>query len=144
MSTAEQIVLEVITGGRPVIRNLRPADVIPPEFEVGFERLGKLDYDWIWVIERYGVIDGCIVAAPCHGIAFVYRVAMRKDVPKTLLRKLIYGALKDAKARGVVGMMTFLDPSVPVQLKLKKLLVSWGGNVSVPHEVVGSRLPGRN
>lgn len=144
MSIAEQIVMEVLTGGKPVVRLMLQRDVIPAEFEVGFDQLGRLDHNWIWVVERYGKIEGCIVAAPCHGVAFVYRVAMAKDAPKYCLRKLIRQAVNDCRERGIRGMMTFVNPDNETQMKLKKLMENWGGGSPVPLQMVmAAPLPGR-
>lgn len=144
ISTAEQIVMEVISGGKPKARLMRAGDIIPESFEIGFDKLGQLDYDWIWVVERYGKIEACLVAGPCHGIAFIYRLAMIPGTPAISLLKLMRSAAREAKRRGVRGLILMLDPKQPTQAKLKAMMMKWGGTkLDREHEVVACVLPRR-
>ena len=56
MSVAEQVVLDVLCLWKAVIRHPRHGERIPPEFDIGFDKLERLDTDWVWVTDIGGKI----------------------------------------------------------------------------------------
>lgn len=133
-------ILELLTQTR--VRFLRKEDRIPAELRIGFDLLGQLDPEWIWVVEEAGSIRGVLVAAPCHGVAMVYRLALVPGTPVGSLTALLRMFLKDLRARGYVGYLTFVDPASKIQAKLKRLIERAGGQqVGNPHVVLAAPLP---
>jgi hypothetical protein len=131
VSDAAKLVLDVLRGTTPaVVRLMREGDVFPPEFDVGFDQLGKLDYRWIWVAERNGVIEGVVAASPCHGMALVWRVAIDHDSPKSLLLKLLRAFMRDIRQRGYSGYMTWVDPNRRPESQLRRVIEHLGGKSS--------------
>jgi len=127
------------------IRNYRTGDRFPPDLRVGFDLLGHLDGNWIWVIEEAGRIRGTLVAAPCHGVAIIYKLALMKGTRFALLAALLRRFLADMRARGVPGFFTMLDPANPVQAKLKRVIERAGGQQVGPlHAVMAAKLPREN
>lgn len=132
--------LELLT--QTSVRFLREGDRIPPELKVGFDLLGKLDREWIWVVEEAGSIRGVLVAAPCHGVAMIYRLALLPGTPVKHLILLLRTFLADLRNRGIEGYLTFLDPESKIQAKLQRVIERAGGKqVLAPHVVMAARLP---
>lgn len=132
MSDAAKLVLDVLMGTTPaVVRLMRPDDAIPPEFEAGFDQLGALDTSWIWVSELQGAITGILIASPCHGVALIWKLALRPNEPVSVLFKLLRAFLKDIRQRGMRGYMTWVDPNVKTQAKLKRIIERAGGKSAV-------------
>ena len=124
------------------VRNYRAGDVIPPELKAGFELIGKLDADWVWVVEEEGQFSGVLIAAPCHGTAVVYRLAVLPGTRVGLLFKLLRAFLADTRERGCVGYITFVDPNIPAQAKLKRIIERTGGLAGAANLVMmGSPMP---
>lgn len=123
MSEAARMAADIISGKRPVIRNLRPGETLPARFEVGFDQLNQLDPEWVWVMER-GTIEGCLVASPCHGTAIVWRLFCEN---RWWLLALLRRFAKDIRKRGCKGYMMLLDTSKPTQAKLARLVKHQGG-----------------
>lgn len=133
-------VIDLLTETK--IRNYREGDRFPPDLHVGFDLLGRLDGNWIWVVEEGGRIRGALVAAPCHGLAMVYRLALMKGTPLSRLTALLRRFVADLRARGIPGYFTFIDPGNPVQAKLKRVIERTGGKqVGALHAVMGAKLP---
>ena len=129
MSDAMSMVVQTLLGNRPNVRTLASTDVLPASFELGFDQLGQLDPQWVWVAERHGQIEGCIVASPCHGVALVWRVtALRGGVLLPLLRQF----MRDCRTRGMMGYMTLVDSAVPSQAKLRRIVERNGGGTRGP------------
>ncbi len=136
-------VVDLLT--QSTIRNYRQGDRFPPELHVGFDLLGRLDGDWIWVVEDAGRIRGALVAAPCHGIAIIYRLALVKGTRFALLVGLLRRFLADLRARGVPGFFTMIDPANPVQAKLGRILERAGGKqMGRLHAIIAAKLPQEN
>jgi len=146
-------VLDLLTG--TVVRHYQKGDVIPAELRIGFDQLGRLDGEWIWVVEepcsivmRRGaasqasaVICGVLVAAPCHGVAMIYRLALMPGTSLGKLTALLRRFMDDLLERGYVGYMTFVDPTVPAQAKLRKLIErAKGSQVGGNHLVMAGPL----
>lgn len=137
------LMLELLTKANA--RQMRASDRIPPELRIGFDLLGKLDTDWIWVVERDGLIRGVLVAAPCHGVAMIYRLALVPGTHVSSLIALLRTFLRDLRGRGIRGYLTFLDPESKIQGKLKRVIERAGGQqVGNPHVVMAAPLPKEN
>jgi hypothetical protein len=49
-----------------------------------------LDPDWVWVSHGPGgAVVGILIAAPCHGLVFVWRLMMLPSAPPTALLRLL-------------------------------------------------------
>lgn len=137
MSDAAQLVADRIVG-KTVIRQMHKGESLPASFELGFDQLGQVDEEWVWVAESGDRLVGCIMASPCHGTAIVWRVVSRDTI--TLL-KLLRFFLKECKTRGLRGCMAMIDPQIDAQRKLKSIMVKTGGNVaSTKFELVATPL----
>jgi hypothetical protein len=110
-------------------RLLRKGETIPASLEAGFEQLGKLDPDWIWVVQSGREIKGVLLACPCHGAAFVWRIAIAPDLDNVAVLRLLRRFLSDLKQRGVKGYLTIVDPKVATQTRLMELIRKGGGQV---------------
>jgi len=131
MSDAVQFAVEVIRGQRAVVRLLRSGDVLPKTFDIGFDQLGTLDASWVWVSERQGTITGVLVASPCHGVALIWRLAVEPSEPISTLTRLLRVFLKAIRERKCKGYITWVDPKVEIQAKLKGIIQHVGGGVAV-------------
>lgn len=118
-------VLSILSRDR--VRMLGPGETIPTSLEAGFELLGNLDRDWVWVLESGGEIKGVLLAAPCHGAAFIWRVAVEQGVEGWSIGKLLRRFLEDIKDRGLKGYLTIVDPSRDAQAQLKSIVERAGG-----------------
>jgi hypothetical protein len=108
-------------------RLLRPGETIPENLEAGFELLVQLDCDWIWVLESDRKIKGVLLACPCHGAAFVWRIAVEPDVDNVGVVRLLRRFLSDLKQRGVKGYLTIVDAQVATQKRLAGVIRKAGG-----------------
>lgn len=126
MSEAAKLVSDMIVG-KTIIRQMHKGEPLPASFELGFDQLGQVDENWVWVAEQYGRLVGCIMASPCHGTAIVWRV-VSSDM-KCLLAMLRF-FLKECKNRGLRGCMALIDPQIDAQRKLKSIMQRTGGYVA--------------
>ena len=87
-------------------------DQIPRELAEGENwELLTLDPNWIWLEEADGEVVGILIAAPCHGLVFIWRVKMLSSAPYWALGKLFRRFIRDLKARGSLGYIAMLDIS---------------------------------
>jgi hypothetical protein len=108
-------------------RLLREGETIPATLEAGFELLGHLDRDWIWVLESDRQIKGVLLACPCHGAAFVWRIAIAPELDNVAVLRLLRRFLSDLKQRGVKGYLTIVDAQVATQKRLAGVIEKAGG-----------------
>ena len=134
----ERAVLDAINGGmggtggvqpHAVVRLLRDGDVLPSAFDVGFDKLNAIDPNWCWIVERNSVLEGCLLASPCHGTAVIWRLAMIPGTSASSLLKLLRTFMRDMRRRGISGYITFVDENEPTQRKLKSLMERIGAKV---------------
>lgn len=125
MSQAAQLAADVLMGRRTIIRQMRCGDILLPEWECGFEQLGRIDPEWVWVAEKGGRLIGCIVASPAHGTAIVWRVVSDGSCLLPLLRTFY----RDIRKRGCMGYMTIVDPRIKEQAKLQKVMERGKGGI---------------
>lgn len=128
---------------RDRVRHPKPYEEIPRSLDAGFEQLGKLDTEWAWVLESQGEIKGIILACPCHGTAFIWRVAVMPGLENTAIVRLLRGFLGDMRKRGVKGLLTIIDPKVRQQSRLKRVLERIKGKGFGTYELVVAPMPGR-
>ena len=140
MSDAAQLVLSVLRGETPLqVRLLKESESLPSEFEAGFDQLGQLDPNWVWVAERRGQIVGCIVSSPCHGVALIWRLYSKTGA--NCLLPMCRRFMADCRKRGVKGYMTLVDPTVKAQSKLLSIIKRGGGKTeNRPFILIGSPL----
>lgn len=145
MSKAVQFVVEVLRGERATVRTMTSTDLLPSSFDVGFDQLGQIDYEWVWVVERQGTIRGALVASPCHGVALIWRLYLEKGEPISSLTKLLRVFLKDIRRRHLKGYITWVDASNKMQGKLKKIIEMANGKSSgVVYELMAAPLAKEN
>lgn len=107
-------------------RLIGPTESIPAGLEAGFEQLGRLDRDWVWVLESDGKIKGVLIACPCHGCAFIWRLSVDPKISKVSVLRLLRRFYGDLRKRGLVGHMTIIDPSTATQRHLVRMLEKVG------------------
>lgn len=69
-----------------------------------------LDPDWVWTVrdEREEIV-GVLIAAPCHGLVFVWRIKVLPTAPPWSLGRLLRTFIRDIRRRGCLGYMAMLD-----------------------------------
>jgi hypothetical protein len=108
-------------------RLIGPTEQIPAALEVGFEQLGHLDREWVWVVENGGVIHGVLLACPCHGCAVIWRISLDPSLNNIAIIRLLRRFLRDVRERGMVGLLTLIDPFKPSQARFQGMLEKVGG-----------------
>lgn len=127
-------------------RLMRRSDVIPAELEAGFDVLGQLDPDWVWVLEEGTRITGVLVASPAHGTAMLWRISISKQASRVSLVRLLRAFLRDSRSRGIRGYLTVVSLDNKSQSQLARIIERSGGKViqsgmtmlasSMPREVL--------
>jgi hypothetical protein len=70
----------------------------------------QLDEEWVWLVrDEDGEIVGILIAAPCHGLVFIWRIKMLENAPYWALGNLLRRFIRDLRKRGCLGYITFLD-----------------------------------
>ena len=119
-------ILEWLTP-KDCVRNLDFGETIPSHMDAGFDLLGKLDREWIWVLESAGEIKGVLVASNFHGLAFLWRLKVLPGVDNFGALKLLKRFRRDCKKRGVKGYITLADLSTDTGRRLKAIVERCGG-----------------
>jgi hypothetical protein len=122
-------------------RLMREGEIIPASLDAGFDLLGSLDHDWIWVLDSGGEIKGVMVASPCHGTVFVWRIAIDPSVSNTGVIRLLRRFVGDIRKRGSVGYTTLVDASKPIQKRLMGIVEKAGGTKFGDYSLMASTLP---
>jgi hypothetical protein len=122
-------------------RLIGAAESIPAELDAGFELLGNLDRDWIWVLEDDGKVKGVMVASPCHGCAFIWRLAVMPELGHVAVIRLLRRFAADIRARKLKGYITVIDPSTPTQAHLVRILEKLGAVNVKTMQLFASGLP---
>lgn len=136
MATATKLLPMTLT------RRMREGDAIPTHLGESFLNMPRLDRDWIWLAEHDDHIVGCIIAAPCHGLALILRVKMSDDAPRTALLALLRKFFDDVRARGFIGYLSWFDESSDSESTLRTIAEKLGGLViERPGVAVASWLP---
>jgi hypothetical protein len=113
---------------RAVARNLRPGETIPKSLEAGFDLLGRLDPEWVWVIDYAGEIKGVLVAAYCHGAALLWRLSVLPDAGNAGAFKLLWAFRSAMRKRRIQWYMTLVDESTEMGQRLKQVVERTGGD----------------
>lgn len=88
-----------------------------------------LDPDWVWTHSTDGVIDGMLIAAPCHGIAFLWRLKILPTAPRTALLSLLRACLHDLRARGYLGFLLAADVERETEKRLARIALKAGATI---------------
>lgn len=123
------------------VRFLKPGETIPSHMDAGFELLGKLDRDWIWILEYQSQIRGVLVASNFHGIAFLWRLKVLPGVSQTGVLRLLKRFRSDCLKRGVNGYMTLTDVSTATGKQLKSIVERCGGKDHGTVNILSAPLP---
>lgn len=99
---------------------------VPEELLVGFEAF-KINPEWQWVLEIGGKVEAQMLCANAHGMLIIMRLTAFEGLPPGWLVKFLRGVLRDAKASGVLGYVTFLSDQNPAELKLMRIVQRSGG-----------------
>jgi hypothetical protein len=108
------------------IRNREEGETLPPEL-MGSLDLFPIDYNWQWVAEYEGEIVGQVLAANVHGILFLFRITAIPSAPKSWVMLAYRRILAEAKERGCMGFMLFLDDCNKQEVKLMRIVQKHGG-----------------
>ncbi len=69
----------------------------------------SLDPDWVWLARDEDEIVGILIAAPCHGLAFIWRLKMLPEASPMALLKLLRTFIRDLQKRRCLGYMALLN-----------------------------------
>jgi hypothetical protein len=108
------------------IRNRYPGEVIPSEL---MENLGSMtvDPEWQWLAEYDGKIVGQILGVNAHGILMLIRITATPEAPKYWPVLGLRKVLADARERGCIGYLCFLDDRQPQEVKMMRMIQKQGG-----------------
>jgi hypothetical protein len=120
------------------IRLLEPGESIPSSMDAGFDLLGQLDHNWIWVLESGKEIKGVLVASNFHGLAFLWRLKVIPGTPKTSAFKLLKRFETDCRKRGVTGFLSLVDLSTDTGKQLLSIVERCGGKNHGLVSLIGS------
>jgi hypothetical protein len=120
-------VLTFLSERRESVRLMRKGEVIPSGLEAGFDLLGKLDPDWIWVLDVGGVVKGVLVASPAHGAAMIWRISVEPGQSTMAVGKLLRAFLRDIRGRGIAGYLTALSLTREPEKRLAAIIEQSGG-----------------
>ncbi len=139
MSALTQFVQELT--GTATAGRMCPWETLPPELDMGFDKLGKIDPHWVWVIRSpEGRIIASLLASSCHGSVFILRVSVLPQSPVTTLMRLFHTFINDMRALGMTGMFTVLGPT---EAQLGSILRRVGGKEFGNVSVVAAPIPAR-
>ena len=100
---------------------------VPPELMVGFEAF-SIDPQWQWVAVVDGQIKAQVLCANAHGLLFILRLTALPDAPRGCwLIGLLREVLREAKAQGCLGYVTFLSDQNPHEAQLLRIVQRIGG-----------------
>ena len=122
-------------------RKMLLGDSIPVELEAGFEQLGKLDLNWVWVWESKHQVRGILLAAPCHGSAFIWRLSVLPGEPEMAVGRLLRRFLSDLKIMGISGYITLVNPANETQAQLQAIIKRAGGQEFGTYTLMASAMP---
>jgi hypothetical protein len=71
----------------------------------------SLDPEWVWLARDEEEIVGILIAAPCHGLAFVWRIKMLPEASPMALLRLLRTFIRDLRKRKCLGYMALLNVS---------------------------------
>lgn len=125
-------------------RLLRKGEKIPVGLEAGFDILGQIDHNWIWVMESHGEIKGVLVASPCHGCAFVWRLVIAPDMDNVAVIRLLRQFAKDIREMGLKGYLTLLGSASATETRIKAIVEKLGAKAYGDYTIMASRLPKEN
>lgn len=125
-------------------RKIRADEEIPASLEAGFEQIGNLDRDWVWVWVSQSEIRGVLLASPCHGTAFIWRVSVLPGEKQWAVGSLLRRFLSDCKNMGLKGYLTIIDPLVDSQAQLKSIIERAGGKQFGNYELMAAPTPKEN
>lgn len=116
-------------------------EAIPETMDAGFEKYGKLDREWCWVYESGGEIKGVLLASPCHGAAFLWRLKVLPECGQTATLRLLKSFVRDCHAKGVYGFLTLVDLSTVTGKRLQRVIERCGGKDYGALNLFSSPLP---
>lgn len=108
------------------IRNRYSGEVIPEELMSQLEAM-TVDPEWQWIAEYDGKIVGQILAVNAHGMLLVLRITATKEAPKYWTVIGLRKVLRDARERGCIGYLCFLDDRQPQEVKMMRMIQKQGG-----------------
>src|SRR5262252_71742 len=114
-------------------------DTIPAALKEGEPWLMlDLDPEWVWFARgAAGEIVGILIAAPCHGLVFVYRLRMLPEAPYMSLVRLFRTFIRDLRRRGAIGYLAMLDVlHSPMEAKLARIAFNAGAMFTTASTVV--------
>jgi hypothetical protein len=114
-------------------------DAIPEALKEGENwPLLTLDENWVWLAkDGDGSVVGILIAAPCHGLVFIWRLKMLATAPNWALGKLLRRCIRDLRARKCLGYITWLDVcSRPEEMALARIAARAGALFTAATTVV--------
>lgn len=85
-------------------------------------QLLDIDPDWMWVAHGpEGNIVGFLMAAPCHGLAIIWRIRILKSAPTTTLLSLLRQFIRSIRRKKCLGYVAMLDLGRPEEQALARI-----------------------
>ncbi len=100
-----------------------------------------IDPDWVWcAYDDTDRVVGMLIAAPCHGLVFIWRVKMLPSAPPWAFGRLLRRFIRDIRRRKCLGYIALLDiVNQPAEQALSRIVFRAGGmGVSAATVFVGS------
>lgn len=133
-------ILEMLVAAH--CRQMREEENLPADLNLGLDQIGKLDPNWVWVVDEGGEITGALIASPCHGIVALWRIVSRPGSSPVNVRKVLRKFFVDIRERGYLGCIVFLDPLNETEAKLARFAKRVGGKtVGGLHMVWAGKIP---
>lgn len=121
--------IHLVGRSQVITRLLRPGEPIPSSLGTSCEALPAIDPQWIWVVDNNGIIEGCLIAAPAHGLAIMLRLCTIPSASPTVIVRLLRRFLSDILSRGYPVYVTSLDMDNPAEQQLSRIIARAGGGM---------------
>jgi len=96
-----------------------------------------LDPHWVWTVEDAGKMVGILIAGPCHGLVFIWRVKVVAGAPRWTLGKLFRNFIRDLRKRGCLGYMACLNlVDQPRELAIARIALRAGASITPTTAIV--------
>ena len=97
-----------------------------------------LDPDWVWIVrDSEDNPCGILIAAPCHGLVFIWRIKILPAAPGWALGRLLRNFIRDLRRRGCLGYMAMLDVlNRPAEMALARIAFRAGASFTTATTVI--------
>lgn len=114
----------------PFARLLRLGERIPEPLLTAYEHLGRLDPNWIWVVERDGHMETILVAAPVHGVVCLWRMCSLPGSGTSNILLIVRRLFEDCVIRGYQGYMLNFDADISNEAQIMRIFLKLNGKIA--------------